>query len=151
MTKEEVLVEIENLSTKSGNDAAEQSIERLVSIEDEFIDLLIHPGNDKSLWENAAIVLSRIGYPRIKHVIPHLLRCLQDVNWPGTKTIVNLLSQTDATFLIPHLRTAILEAYRDEDYLWLGGLKMLVKKHQIAIDELGSIEFQRILDRVDWC
>ena len=61
-------------------DVQNNAMDLLKNIDDEKIGMLVQPIG-KPCWENSAIVLKKIEYPRIKQVIPKLLEWLQDMNW----------------------------------------------------------------------
>lgn len=107
-----------------------QALEKLVNIEEEYLDMLLQPIS-KGYWEYAAIALKKIGYPRYKSILPGLLEWLQDMNWPATFIIIESLLEIDHKTLIPYIEDAISKALRDNDEGWLFGIKCLVKEGNI--------------------
>ena len=72
MNSNEINVLIEKLSWDMPEDVQNNAMYLLKNIDDEKIGMLVQPIG-KPWWENSAIVLKKIGYPRIKQVIPKLL------------------------------------------------------------------------------
>lgn len=102
-------------------------IELSQNISDEDLPKLLQP-RTKAHWENAAQVLKLIGFPRIKRVEDGLVRWLQDVNWPGAKTVrALLLSLRDEEF-IPLIQRNLLLARDENDLPWLDALYSLIKE-----------------------
>ena len=56
----------------------------------------------------------RLGYPAAAPVLPHLMRWLQDPNWPVTGIIAPFLSQIGRP-LLPEIRTVL----RGDDEIWI--------------------------------
>src|SRR6266702_2433989 len=103
------------------------AIKQLVDIEDKDIPLLIMPFNNKSYWENASVVLKKIGYPRIRSIIPDLLGWLADLNWPGSNTVFELLLSVDDNVLSHNLKNALIEAKQMQDFMWIDAMKDLIE------------------------
>ena len=129
----------------------DSTIDNLINIDDEKISMLILPDFDKGLWENAALVLKRIGYPRIQHVIPELLGWLKDINWPGVNTIIELLRTVDTKSLVLHVEKVLIKAKDENDDLWIGGIKILLKQTKIRKEDFSNKGIYDILDSIDWC
>lgn len=100
--------EMLNSITWASEEEKEVVIEKLISVEDNQISALIKY-ND----ENAAEVLKRIGWPRIRNTIPQLLEWLQDINRPGSLIIANLFVSIGEP-AIPHIK----EILGGNDYTW---------------------------------
>lgn len=140
---------INNLDWSLPKNTQEKSINSLISINDEKLHMLVQP-IAKSHWENASIVIKHIGYPRIKNIIPTLLIWLQDVNWPGALTILDVLAQIDKKNIIKQLEQTLITAKNDEDYMWIGGLKRLIEKTDINANDFSSKEIFNIIELADW-
>lgn len=72
------------------------------------------PTGDKSLWENKANMIVALGYPAVADNLPELLHWLQDMNWPGSRTISEFLVSI-GTPLVPY----ILEILNGNDEDWI--------------------------------
>jgi hypothetical protein len=149
MQKEDVLSEIDRMSWERSAEENRVAIDRLVTIDDAHIDLLILPRKGKSTFENAAIVLAKIGFPRLNRHVTQLLEWLKDLNWLGANRILDLLVKADSETLVPCLRDAIDRAIAEKDEMWLGGLKVLITKKELGIAELGT-QREQALAQVNW-
>jgi hypothetical protein len=126
-TFDEIEPLIQQLSHRNHHDAIDNAMLCLVSIDDRFLSRLIQPTADKSIWENAATVLQKIGYPRLNAVLPELMTWLQDMNWPGARTIFQVLSKCpDRKILVDAFAQSLNKARLDKDDEWVGGLKKLI-------------------------
>jgi hypothetical protein len=99
-------------------------------IDDENLYRLIQP-IDKGYWENAAVILKRIGFPRLMVVSDGLTRWLQDLNWPGARIIFNIFCDLPNDELVPILKTAIKNAESENDTVWLYWLNELADRKNI--------------------
>lgn len=103
----------------------EKAMKELIQIDEEQISVLIMP--EKNCWLNAAKVLNKIGYPRVKNVIPKLLEWLKDANWPGAIEIAGLLLSIGKP-VIPYVKDAL----KSDDATWKYWiLKLLVEKWEL--------------------
>lgn len=96
---------ISNLNLEAPQYIQDYAISQLVNIEESKLHMLLQPIS-KSYWGNAAIVLKQIGYPRVKEIIPGLLEWIQDMNWPGSKEIVELLVTIDDA-IVPYVKQVL--------------------------------------------
>ena len=97
------------------SDVVEAAMQEIMKITDEQLPMLIRPKVCYS--EATAVVLTRIGYPRIKDIIPDLLRWLQDINWPGAYEIAKLLASIGKP-VVPYIKD-ILRGTDDTWQLWV--------------------------------
>ncbi|WP_026476139.1 DUF5071 domain-containing protein [Alkaliphilus transvaalensis] len=112
----------------------ENAIRRLKEIDDEDIVLLAKQSNDichKGCWQNAALVLKLIDYPRIKPALPYIMQWFQDINWPEVYTIIEILRDAKPFELIPYIEEASKRAIIDEDGLWALGIVFLLEKLEL--------------------
>lgn len=98
--------------------AAEQAeaIHKLQDIRDEELHLLLQPPG-KEYWDGAAEVIVKLGYPRVKPILPGLLEWIQDMNWPGSRRIATLLRETGDP-LIPHIQDVFRNHSEDEEWMY---------------------------------
>lgn len=75
---------------------------------------LLAPSGDKSDWDNEAIRIVNLGYPAVAEHLPELLVWLQDMNWPGARTIAEFLVSIGIP-LVPH----ILKILNGDDEDWI--------------------------------
>jgi hypothetical protein len=149
MNSNEINVLIEKLSWNMPEDVQNKAIDLLKNIDDEKIGMLVQPIG-KPCWENAAIVLKKIGYPRIKQVIPKLLEWLQDMNWPGACIILDLLQTIDKKVLVLFIEDALIKANIQKDYIWIAGIKLLVDKLSMTQTDFNRKEVYELLELAEW-
>ncbi len=118
---------VSKLSWEYSLEEQNKAIDKLSDIEEKYYELLFNR-KMKETWENAVFVIDKIGVPKNEFFIPELLWLLQDVNWPGSMHSIDILLKQNKDVVIPKLEQTIKEAYQQEDYMWLGGLKLLVEK-----------------------
>lgn len=140
---------IENLSWYKPKNTQKEAIECLMKIEDEYVHMLLQDSK-KECWENAVIVLKRIGYPRNKQAIPQLIGLMQDMNWPGVPMAMETMKRIDNSILLPYIEHALEEAYNDEDFMWIGGIKRIVKGFQIDKEDFINKDTFKLLEYADW-
>lgn len=99
---------IKDIQYDKSEEIRKQAFEKLVNIDNDKIPYLIRY-ND----EAAAEVLKKIGYPRVGKYIYELLIWLQDINWPGSYIIADLLVEIGKP-IIPHIKTA----FKEYDSIW---------------------------------
>lgn len=104
---------IQNLSSEAPKYLQDYAVSQLVYLENSKLHLLLQPMS-KSYWKNAAIVLKKIGYPRVKAIIPELLEWIQDMNWPGAQEIVDLLITIDDE-IVPYVKKVL----RSGEGIWI--------------------------------
>lgn len=118
---------VSKLSWECPKEEQNKAIVQLSVVDEQYFELLFDK-NQKETWGNIVLVIERIGVPKNEFFIPELLWLLQDVNWPGSMHAIDVLLKQNKDVVIPKLEQTIKEAYQQEDYMWLGGLKLLVEK-----------------------
>jgi|GEM_PF-2328817 hypothetical protein len=117
----DVQKKLENLSWNVNKDLQKKTIKELVENNDYDLQLLVFP-KDKTCWENAALVLKKKGVQRTVEIVDLLFERLQDMNWPGTRYILELLYSYPKDVFIPAFKFALKKAIESEDDLWLDAL-----------------------------
>lgn len=135
---------IKSLSWELPEDIQLNAIQGLTKIEPEKCDLLINPML-KNTWQNATLVIEKIGYPRNKKAIPSLLWLFKDLNWPGVDKAFTILAQVDKRDLIPLVEVAIENAFAEKDYMWLGGIKCFLEKAEISEELFNNNNIFKLL------
>ena len=105
---------------------------------------------DKYSWENYCRVVNEICYPKNKSAIPALLYLLQDLNWPGSESAMLILTSISKEDLASHVETTINQAYTNNDFMWLGGLKVLARKMNFTPEDFCDGEIFKLLDFADF-
>jgi len=99
---------------------------------------LIQPSLGKQYWENSARVLLQLPQEFISGNEGLLLDAIQDINWPGTELIIELLSRQPISTIIQLYKNAYENAKLVEDDLWVRGLYLLGEKLNIqnSLDDI---------------
>ncbi|MFD2880961.1 DUF5071 domain-containing protein [Paenibacillus rhizoplanae] len=93
-----------------------EAIQKLQDIQDEELHLLLQPLG-KEYWGGAAEVIVKLGYPRVKPILPGLLQWIQDMNWPGSRRIATLLRETGDP-VIPYIQDVFRNQSQDEEWMY---------------------------------
>ena len=149
MTREETAHLVTELDWSQSKEVQNRAISALSKTEESNYDLLINK-DMKFTWKNAVKVIKNIGYPKSKSLIPDLIWLLLDINWPGALEAVELLSKVDKETLVPHLEKALHEADADNDYMWIGGIKRVVEKVGLTVDDFSDKSTYDILKKADF-
>ncbi len=126
---------IEKLHRDTPKSEQEEAIKELIKIDDDYIYLLVMPKGDANYWENAALVLRQIEYQRILHLVPYLVKWMNDFSQPGAQHILDLLSTIDVEIMIPHIEYALLFFDPQFSKEKMDGLKLLVKNKKIKKED----------------
>jgi len=122
----------------------DKAINNILSLTDFDYKSLIQP-IDIHHWENAAKVLSALGYNKISHLTKDLLEWVQDVNWPGAFIVLDILKTFPNDFLLPYLENAIMEAKLSNDDPWLEYLSIFTYCGKFSKEEFKSKKLFDIL------
>ena len=142
---------IRDLSWYKSEEVQRQAILRLEHIKDEDIILLARQDNElcsKDCWENAAIVLRHIGYPRINSVIPYLMEWFMDLNWPGVPTIIEIFRSIDVNALTPYIEEAMEKAVKEGDYMWCYWLGYMARELNVEETNFVNTEVYKRLKEI---
>lgn len=134
MSKEKIRLsenQICNLDWNLPLNVQEEAISKIVLMKDLDLRDLLQP-YDKKYWENAAKVLFKIGYPRVKDVIPGLLEWMQDINWPGAYIVEELLSHIPKDKFVEELEKIFQIILDTNDLEWIFGLENLINKFNVT-------------------
>lgn len=105
----------------------------------------IMPAN-KMYWENAAKVLAKRGYPIIRDILMELFEWLQDMNWPGAITVVNILNTIPKKVLVENLEKTIEIALEENNGIWLNWLYVFIHYKVVGTDDFNNKELFNILN-----
>lgn len=149
MNEQECIKFIEDLSYSGSEDTQKNAIKNLLNIPINYISLLIQ-ADKKSTWPNAVLVMEEIGFPKNIGAISGLLFLMQDVNWSGVEEAFRVLKKMDKQVIIPHLEDAIIRASNEEDYMWIGGINMVVELLNITRIDFSKKELFELLKLADF-
>ena len=141
---------IDDLSWNKSQEIQNNAIEKLINIDQNELYLLVRPSEDKTCWENAAKVLKKLDYFRIKVILADLLMWLQDMNWPGASTVFDILISVDKEELIPYIEDALKKANEELDYMWITSLKELINKKNISATDFSNEDIYKLIDLAEW-
>ena len=140
---------VDDLDWNAPRQVQEKAIFLLSQIDEKYFRYIFHRTR-KGTWENAMRVIDKIGCPRNEFFIPLLIEHLKDINWPGTTDAIQLLLTMNNEKVIAELENAIEMAYKNKDFMWIGGLNCLYQKMDIAQKEMVNNEFVKLLDYADF-
>ena len=149
MNTNDILKYVHELDWNCPNDIQRKAINFLSEIDEEYVGLIFHK-QLKSTWENAVKVIGKIGFPKNKSVLSDLVWLLQDVNWPGVKQAMEILSSIEKTILIPIIENALLSAESTSDTMWISGINLFVKKVGYSCDDFGDKKIFELLKMADF-
>lgn len=107
---------IKKLSWHTREEEKEEAIHKLQYIKDEALHLLVQPIS-KDYWDGAAETVIRLGYPRVKSILPGLLEWIQDLNWPGAREIADFLLEIGDP-MIPYVKDVLNQYSDDQEWVY---------------------------------
>ncbi|MFC6648461.1 DUF5071 domain-containing protein [Paenibacillus rhizoplanae] len=113
---EDINALIQKLDWDTAEAEQAEAIQKLQDIQDEELHLLLQPLG-KEYWGGAAEVIVKLGYPRVKPILPGLLQWIQDMNWPGSRRIATLLRETGDP-VIPYIQDVFRNQSQDEEWMY---------------------------------
>lgn len=149
MTLEEIKGYVEMLDWKNSQEEQSKAIHILSQIDEMDLGIILDKSK-KSTWENAVKVIKQIGFPKNKSLLSELLWLLQDVNWPGAIEAIEILTSIDKKAVAPLIEQAIHSADLNEDFMWLGGLSLLVSKAGYSAEDFDDCSVFEILKKADF-
>jgi hypothetical protein len=121
--------------------------EKLKELPEHQMNLLVLPLLDKALWDNAADLLAEMGYPRIEPILYEVLTWLQDINWPGSIRISELLVSVGEP-LIPYIKRALAESDSDWNY-WI--ITYVICKWETELIQKMTQDLLELAEGFDYC
>ena len=118
---------IDDLDWNKPIEIQENAIKNLENISEKDLCKLIQP-KSKYCWENAAKVINKIGYPKIKPIMPELFEWIKDLNWPGAVIIVDTLRNIEIGEINEFIKEALIKAELENDELWKSGIEEVIYK-----------------------
>ena len=121
MLTDELRSRIQGLHWGNPDEVQKASINGLLDIPVEDMVFLTPAHHDvcpKFCWMNSAIVLKMVGFPRLTPILPQLLVWFQDLNWPGARTILDLLKGCDKADLVRAIEGLVPQIRAENDGMW---------------------------------
>lgn len=94
---------------------------------------IVRRNYDKIYWKNGAESLKLLEIQKIIEIVPEMFEWLQDLNWPGTKEIMDILVSLPRQILMSNLERAIKVAINQDDHEWLFHIVMFLKIKKIIV------------------
>ena len=149
MNEKDIKQKIRELDFKLPMTVQQNAVDCLMKTEDKYLNLLFDT-KLKCTWENSVKIIDKIGFPRNEVLLPKLIWLLQDINWPGALMAAEILKSIEKRTLVPLVEKAIIQAYEYEDYMWIGGLKMVVDKKPILKEDFNNPATYELLKYSDF-
>jgi hypothetical protein len=108
--------------------------------------LFLQP-NGKAYWSKSAVLLERLGYPRIVPVIDGLFDWIKDMNWPGANIVQRILLSIPDDVFFGYYQKAVKNAIETNDEDWLLYLSWYVKKKSLSKSEFSDESLYLHLER----
>lgn len=102
---------------KKGKEIAGQS---------KYLSAFLQPIEDKSVWNNCAEIFASKSDEELKPYLFDLLKWLQDINWPGSFTVMERLQRYNPSLLVKPYVYCVNCAWKLEDEEWLHNLAGLL-------------------------
>ncbi len=118
---------IDDLDWNKPIEIQEKAIKNLENISEKDLCKLIQP-KSKNYWENAAKVINKIGYPKIKPIMSELFEWIKDLNWPGAVIIVDTLRNIEIGEINEFIKEALIKAEIENDEIWKSGIEEVIYK-----------------------
>lgn len=96
-------------------------------------------------WNNAALILKKLGFHKTKNLIPSLLCWLQDPNWLGSNIIRRELLTFPPSALAPYVENAVKDAIKENDGEWIANLAVFTYKNVLKEEDFKDKTIYLIL------
>ena len=144
---EEIIYHVFNLNWNLPKEIQEESIEVLIQLPPEKVDLLV-PKYGKETWENAISILKIMGYPRNKKALPLLAGQLMDRNWPGTLEAIGIFKEIGKKISSPYIEQECLKALNQKDYDWLEHLQYTCNEIEIEKNDFQNPDTFNLMEKL---
>lgn len=114
---------ITGLSQYSPFNIQQETIQKILAIDNFNYSLLIHPWGHMDCWDNCAEVFTKITFDKLEPHISRLPEWLHDMDWPGAKIIYNLLKSLPRERTGLYINKAIERAVKTKDKKWEENLR----------------------------
>ena len=108
------------------------------------MSVFFQPKENNGVWENCAKIIASHTDKELERYLPLALEWFQDANWPGYVTIRDRLRKMNCDFIYNAYSSAISEAYRSQDWIWVYWLTELLTipglKDKLSKEEKQMIE-----------
>ena len=105
---------------------------------------------NKMCWKNFIEIIKGLEISQQEQLIPFLFECLRDPNWPIFEQVISELKKIGWKKITKYIETYLKRAYEEEDYMWIGGMKCLVKDIGIKQSDFINIDLFRLFEYSDF-
>lgn len=130
----EELLKINRYDIYNNPDIGDKEIKKIARIisEDKSINLNnffnLLKCSSKFCWLNYLKILKELPEEDRIRGIPILFELLQDSNWPTFQKTMELLEEIDKKVVESYLNKYLMQAYAEDDEMWILNMKLLYKK-----------------------
>ena len=105
---------------------------------------------NKICWKNFIEIIKGLEISQQEQLIPFLFECLQDPNWPIFEQAISELKKIGRDKITKYVELYLKKAYKEEDYMWIGGIKCLVENIGIKQSDFIDRDLFRLLEYSDF-
>ena len=140
---------IENLSWNKTIDIQKQAISILINAKDwNYAGCL--KKTRKDIWQNMLKVIEKKTQGVQLELLDELLFLFQDLNWPGVDSAFNIITHLPRETIVPYIENALLNAYKQNDGMWIANLKKILEYFDFNHDTFRNIDFDTIISIADY-
>ena len=101
-------------------------------------------------WKNFIEIIKGLGISQQEQLIPFLFECLKDPNWPIFEQAIVELKKIEGRKITKYVELYLKRAYKEEDYMWIGGIKCLVENADIKQSDFIDSDLFRLFEYGDF-
>lgn len=140
---------IKKLSWKNSKEMQENAIMFLSSVNDwDYMGCIINTSKD--IWGNLLIVIKNRNECDKILLLEDLLFLFKDLNWPGAWEAFEIIKNMKKELVKKDLEKALLQAYNEDDGMWITGLKLIIDYFHFDEQSFSSFNLNEVLKKVEW-
>lgn len=140
---------IKKLSWKNSKEMQENAIMFLSSANDwDYMGCIINTSKD--IWGNLLIVIKNRNECDKILLLEDLLFLFKDLNWPGAWEAFEIIKNMKKELVKKDLEKALLQAYNEDDGMWITGLKLIIDYFHFDEQSFSSFNLNEVLKKVEW-
>lgn len=139
---------IKNLSWKNNEKTQEEAITFLSNVDDWDCKGCIID-TPKDIWSNLLIVIKNRSDQDKVLLLEDLLFLFQDLNWPGALDSLEIIKSMKKERVKKDLEKALLQAYNENDGMWIANLKLIIEHFQFDEQSFSSFSLNEVLKKED--
>lgn len=118
----------------SSDDELNNVISEYANINNDCANIMFCQSGLKMFWHAEALVLVQRGYPKINDCLTKIFEWFQDMNWPGSMEIFNMVALLPKNVVADNLEKSTRCAIERNDYGWLYWLREVLEFNNISKD-----------------